>query len=47
MTVAYLPHHIKGYKYGHGPIPFREFDWKKKSSDLREFVERLLALDPN
>ena len=23
MSVAYLPHHVKGYKYGKGEIPFR------------------------
>ena len=23
MSVAYMPHHVKGYKYGKGEIPFR------------------------
>ncbi|KAL4486058.1 hypothetical protein ABPG72_003992 [Tetrahymena utriculariae] len=47
MTVAYMPHHMKGYKYGQGPIPFREFDWKKRSPELRDFVQKMLSLDPS
>lgn len=36
---------MKGYKYGSGPIPFRAFDWKKRSPELKNFVERLLNMN--
>lgn len=34
MTVAYMPHHWKNYKYGVGELPFRDKDWKNKSPEL-------------
>lgn len=37
---------MKGYKYGSGPIPFRAFEWKDKSPELRKFIERLLDTNP-
>lgn len=46
MSVAYFPHMIKGYKYGDGPIPFRNIDWRKKNPLLKNFVESLLQLNP-
>ncbi|KAL4477442.1 hypothetical protein ABPG74_002592 [Tetrahymena malaccensis] len=46
MTCAYKPHQMKGYKYGTGPIPFRAFDWKKRSPELKQFVEKLLDVNP-
>jgi hypothetical protein len=42
MVVAYMPHYMKGYKYGEGEVPFRAFDWKKKSPYLQSFAKRLL-----
>jgi len=46
MSVAYKPTQITGYKYGQGPIPFRKFDWKKRSHELQDFVTNLLEVDP-
>lgn len=46
MSCAYKPHQLKGYKYGSGPIPYRAFDWKKRSPELKQFVEKLLDIDP-
>ena len=31
MCVAYKPTQVKNYRYGNGPIPFRQRDWKKLS----------------
>ena len=46
MSVAYKPTQIAGYKYGQGPIPFRKFDWKKRSHELQDLVTNLLEVDP-
>ena len=35
MSVAYKPTQLGGYRYGSGPVPFRKFDWKKKSKELQ------------
>jgi len=45
MSVAYKPTQIAGYKYGKGPIPFRKFDWKKRSHELQDFISQLLEMD--
>ena len=29
MTVAYRPTQLQNYRYGSGPIPYRDRDWKK------------------
>ena len=45
MTVAYLPHILNRKakdKDKFSNITFREIDWKKRSPDLRDFVEKLL-----
>jgi serine/threonine protein kinase len=46
MSVAYKPTQIAGYKYGKDPIPFRPADWKKRSLELQDLIEKLLEVDP-
>jgi serine/threonine protein kinase len=46
MCVAYKPTEIKNYRYGSGPIPFRERDWKKISPLVRKLVLECLEIDP-
>jgi serine/threonine protein kinase len=34
MTTAYKPTAVKNFKYGSGPIPFRNVDWRKRNRNL-------------
>lgn len=38
MTVGYKPSAVKNYRYGSGPIPFAERDWKQKSKTLQNLI---------
>ena len=38
MCVAYKPTQVKQYKYGTGPIPFRNVDWKNRSPELIDLI---------
>ena len=31
MAAAYKPTAVRNYKYGSGPIPFRNVDWRKRN----------------
>jgi serine/threonine protein kinase len=47
MAVAYLPTAIKQYKYGSGPIPFRNADWREYEFDkVKDLIESCLHIDP-
>lgn len=47
MAVAYFPTAIKQYRYGKGPIPFREQDWKDFDfNKLKNLIEGCLEFDP-
>ena len=46
MCVAYKPTKVLNYKYGSGPIPFRERDWRKIPKSAKQLVEDCLVLDP-
>jgi len=46
MCVAYKPTKVLNYKYGSGPIPFRERDWRKIPKSAKEFIESCLVLEP-
>ena len=35
MTTAYKPTAVKNFKYGSGPIPFRNVDWRKRNRNLQ------------
>ena len=34
LAAAYKPTAVKNYKYGSGPIPFRNVDWRKRDKTL-------------
>lgn len=34
LATAYKPTAVKNYKYGSGPIPFRNVDWRKRNKNL-------------
>ena len=45
MAVAYKPTQVRNYKYGSGPIPFRQRDWKHLSdggSLLQDLISKCL-----
>jgi len=47
MAVAYFPTAIKQYRYGKGPIPFRQQDWKDFDfPKLKNLIESCLMIDP-
>ncbi len=47
MAVAYFPTAIKQYRYGTGPIPFRNLDWKHfEFVKLKNLIEGCLEMDP-
>jgi len=46
MSVAYKPTQVQNYKYGSGPIPYRKFDWKKRSPLLQDLISKCLVIDP-
>lgn len=46
MAVAYKPTQINGYTVGKDPIPFRKIDWRKRSPELQDLIEKLLETDP-
>lgn len=39
LATAYKPTAVKNYKYGSGPIPFRNVDWRKRNRNLQELIE--------
>ena len=46
LATAYKPTAVKNYKYGSGPIPFRNVDWKKRNKNLQGLIESLMHIDP-
>ena len=34
MATAYKPTAVKSYKYGSGPVPFRNVDWRNRNRHL-------------
>ena len=34
LATAYKPTAVRNYKYGSGPIPFRNVDWRKRNKHL-------------
>jgi serine/threonine protein kinase len=39
LAAAYKPTQVKNYRYGTGPIPFRNVDWRKRNKTLQDLIE--------
>ena len=46
MAVAYVPSQVKNYKYGSGPLPFRQRDWKHLSVGIQDLITKCAAFKP-
>ena len=46
LSCAYKPTAVKNYKYGSGPIPFRNVDWRKRNKHLQDLIQQCMAMDP-
>ena len=49
FCTAYKPTQVKNYRYGSGPIPFRDRDWKKldqKGKVVQDLIKACLTLEP-
>lgn len=38
MCTAYKPTKLANYRYGQGPIPFRDRDWRKYDKSLKDLI---------
>jgi serine/threonine protein kinase len=47
MCTAYKPTKLLNYRYGSGPIPFRDRDWRKHNHFIKDLIVRCLETDPN
>lgn len=39
LSTAYKPTAVRNYKYGAGPIPFKNVDWRKRNKQLQNLIE--------
>ena len=46
LSTAYKPTAVRNYKYGSGPIPFRNVDWRNRNKQLQDLIESCLSTDP-
>lgn len=46
LATAYKPTAIKSYKYGSGPIPFRNVDWRGRNQELQDLIEQCMQTNP-
>lgn len=46
MAVAYKPTQVKNYKYSDGEIPFRPYDWRRKSPELKDLIIKCMSYEP-
>lgn len=46
LSTAYKPTAVRNYKYGSGPIPFRNVDWRNRNKQLQDLIESCLHQDP-
>jgi serine/threonine protein kinase len=46
MCTAYKPTKLCNYRYGSGPIPFRDRDWKKHNKHIKDLIVNCLEMDP-
>lgn len=46
MCTAYKPTKLCNYRYGSGPIPFRDRDWRKHNKFVKDLIVQCLETDP-
>lgn len=46
MACAYKPTQVKNYKYGEGELPFRKYDWRGRSEELKNLISAMMEIDP-
>lgn len=46
LMAAYKPTKLQNFRYGSGPVPFRDRDWKKQSPQAMDFIRQCLEVDP-
>jgi len=46
MCTAYKPTKLANYRYGSGPIPFRDRDWKKYDVNIKDLIMKCLEMNP-
>jgi len=46
MCTAYKPTKLTNYRYGSGPIPFRDRDWRKHNKHIKDLIVQCLEMDP-
>ena len=46
MCTAYKPTKLFNYRYGSGPIPFRDRDWRKHNKLIKDLIVHCLEIDP-
>lgn len=48
MAVAYFPSVLKNYKYGSGPIPYRNADWRDfdGKEQIQDLINKCLKICP-
>ncbi len=47
MCTAYKPTKLLNYRYGSGPIPFRDRDWRKHNKLIQDLISKCLEMDPD
>lgn len=46
MCTAYKPTRLNQYRYGSGPIPYRDRDWRKVNKHVKDLINLCLEIDP-
>lgn len=46
MCTAYKPTVLQNYRYGAGPIPYRDRDWRKHNKHIKDLINQCLEIDP-
>mmetsp|Transcript_21233 Transcript_21233/g.20385 ORF Transcript_21233/g.20385 Transcript_21233/m.20385 type:complete len:103 (+) Transcript_21233:808-1116(+) len=47
MCTAYKPTKLLNYRYGSGPIPFRDRDWRKLNKHIQGLIAGCLEMNPD
>ena len=46
MAVAYKPTQVKKFRYSDGDLPFRRFDWRRRTPELQDLISNCMTYDP-